>query len=212
MRRSLLVIAVSLFVIASDPIPQDWPPPPWRVNCDNEVAWDGYIVPDFDNYCVPGLLSQNSLNAQFPRDFYGVMSSYGPYAMDLMEDRAGVRRGRGVALTTCGMMGYTVWLRIPGGNWRGPFTVVDCGAPAHLYYQIVEQGLAAEIGYLTAQSWVPAASRVDVHIGSYPSSWHGAYIRRWWINNALEWETGYGLLQHNITGTDGTTYPWPPLE
>ena len=214
MRRSLLVIAVSLFVIASDPIPQDWPPPPpWRVNCDNEVAWDGYIVPDFDNYCVPGLLSQNSLNAQFPRDFYGVMSSYGPYAMDLMEDRAGVRRGRGVALTTCGMMGYTVWLRIPGENWRGPFTVVDCGAPAHTFYQIAEQGLAVEIGYLAAQDWVPAAPRVDVRIGSYPpANWQGVYLRNWWVRNALEWETGYGLLQHNITRADGTTYPWPPLE
>jgi len=201
-----------LLVIRSDPIPPSPLLPSWEVNCDNEVAWDGYIVPDFDDYCVPGLLSQDALNAQFPRDFYGVMSSYGPYAMDLMEDRAGVRRGNGVALTTCGMMGYTVWLRIPGESWRGPFTVVDCGAPAHTFYQIAEQGLAVEIGYLAAQTWVPAAPRVDVRIGSRPGAWHGVYLARWWVENALEWETGYPLLQHNITRADGTTYPWPPLE
>ena len=180
-RPHLAVITLMLLVIRSDPIPPSPLLPSWEVNCDNEVAWDGYIVPDFDDYCVPGLLSQDALNAQFPRDFYGVMSSYGPYAMDLMEDRAGVRRGHGVALTTCGMMGYTVWLRIPGENWRGPFTVVDCGAPAHTFYQIAEQGLAVEIGYLAAQTWVPAAPRVDVRIGPRSGAWDGVYLARWWV-------------------------------
>lgn len=188
-------------------------PPPWTVNCENEVAWDGYIVPDFDHYCVPGILSQATLNAQFPHSFYGVLSSYGQYAMEIQEDRHGVRRGHGVALTTCGQMGFTVWLRIPGEAWRGPFTVVDCGAPAHLFHQIVVDGLAVEISWTAAQTWVPAATRVDVQIGSYPGpGWDGLYLAAWWVDNALRWEDGYGLLQHNITREDGTTFPWPPLE
>jgi len=188
-------------------------PVSWEIDCANDVAWDGYIVPDFDDYCVPGLLSQDTLNARFPRDFYGTLSSYGPYAMEIMEDRAGVRRGTGVALTTCGMMGMTVWLRIPGENWRGPFTVVDCAAPAHLFHQIVVGGLAVEIGYTVAQSWAPAATRVDVHIGSYPGpNWDGVYLPSWWVHNALEWETGFPLLQHTITRPDGSIYLWPPLE
>jgi len=188
-------------------------PPPWPVNCDNEWAWDGYRVPDFDGYCVPGILSRRTLNIQFPSEFYGVLSSYGPYAMEFMEDRAGVRRGTGVALTTCGMMGYTVWLRIPGEAWRGPFTVVDCGAPAHTFYQVAIQGLVAEVGYTVGQTWHPAAARVDVRIGSYPSAnWNGNCLASWWVHEALAWEDGYGLLQHNITRTDGTIEAWPPLE
>ena len=188
-------------------------PPSWPVNCENEVAWDGYRVPDFDGYCVPGILSQETLNAQFPRSFYGVLSSYAQYAMEIQEDRHGVRRGHGVALTTCGQMGFTVWLRLPGEAWRGPFTVVDCGAPAHLFHQIVVDGLAVEISWTAAQTWVPAAQRVDVQIGAYPGGgWDGAYVATWWVHEALAWEDGYGLLQHNITRTDGTIEAWPPLE
>lgn len=188
-------------------------PPPWPVNCDNAWAWDGYRVPDFDGYCVPGVLSQATLNAQFPRDFYGTLSSYGPYAMEPAEDRWRVARGHGVALTTCGMMGFTVFLRLPGEAWRGPFRVVDCGAPAHIFHQIAVDGLAVEIGFSVAQTWVPAAPRVDVHIGSYPGNgWAGVYLASWWVHHALAWETGYPLLQHTITRSDGTTYLWPELE
>jgi len=191
----------------------DVAPPPWPVNCTDEVAWNGYIVPDFGDYCVPGVLSQATLNAQFPRDFYGTLSSYSQYAMEPAEDRWRVPRGRGVALTTCGQMGFTVWLRIPGEAWRGPFRVVDCGAPAHVFHQIVGDALAVEIGFSVAQTWVPAAPRVDVHIGSYPGNgWDGVYIATWWVHEALAWEDGYGLLQHNITRTDGTIEAWPPLE
>ena len=221
---SVLVDAAADYGIVLTPPPEptgtpvdqwalDVVPPPWPVDCDNEVAWDGYRVPDFGGYCVPGILSQHTLNIQFPRDFYGVLSSYGPYAMEVMEDREGVRRGHGVALTTCGMMGYTVWLRLPGEAWRGPFTVVDCGAQAHTFYQIAVQGLAVEVGYTVGQTWTPASSRVDVRLGSYPGAdWDGLYLAHWWVDNALRWETGYPLLQSIITRTDGTTFWWPPLE
>ena len=221
---SVLVDAAADYGIVLTPPPEptgtpvdqwalDVVPPPWPVDCTDDVAWNGYIVPDFGDYCVPGILSQDTLNAQFPRSFYGVLSSYGQYAMEIMEDRAGVRRGHGVALTTCGQMGFTVWLRIPGEAWRGPFRVVDCGAPAHLFHQVVIDGLVAEISWTAAQTWVPAATRVDVQIGSYPGNgWDGVYLASWWVANALRWEDGYGLLQHNITRTDGTIEAWPPLE
>jgi hypothetical protein len=169
--KRFLIIALLLMVVSPPPpgyYALNSVPVPWRINCTNAWAWDGFIAPDLD-YCVPGILSQNTLNARFPRDFYGSLSSYAPGVMEEMEDHMGVTRGRGVALTTCGMMGYTVWLRISGESWRGPFTVVDCGAPAHTFYHIAVMGLAAEIGYETGRIWVSAANRVDIHIGSYPS-------------------------------------------
>jgi len=227
MRAFLIAVFLAMAAMPLTIQNQPWPPeqeqPPgyyalayapvsWEIDCSDGVAWNGYIVPDFGAYCVPGLLSRGTLNAQFPRDFYGALSSYGPYAMEIMEDRAGVRRGHGVALTTCGMMGSTVWLRIPGEDWRGPFTVVDCGAPAHAFYQVAAMGLAVEIGYEVAQTRTPAASRVDVHIGRRPGAWDGVCLADWWVRNALQWSDGYDLLQHNITRADGTIEAWPPLE
>lgn len=195
-------------------------PPPWPIDCENDVAWDGYIFPALGDYCIPGLLTRRALSAPFPRDFYGVLSSYAPYAMEYMEDRwnanypmHAVRRGQGIALTTCGMMGYVVWLRLPGEGWHGPFRVVDCSAPAGVFQHIAVAGLAVEIGYTVAQDWVLAAPRVDVHMGSYPAGgWDGVYLARWWVENVLEWETGYPLIQNVIVRDDGTTYLWPELE
>lgn len=187
-------------------------PVSWEIDCTDEVAWNGYIFPALDYYCTPGLLTKDSLNARFPRDFYGALSSYAPGIMEIMESRARVARGHGVALTTCGMMGYTVWLRLPGENWRGPFTVVDCSQQAGVFYHIAAVGLAVEVGYTVGQAWTPAAPRVDVHVGGRPSAWDGICLADWWVQNALEWEDGYGLLQHDIVRSDGTIEAWPPLE
>jgi hypothetical protein len=169
-------------------------PVPWEIDCTNTWAWDGYLLPEFGGYCVPGILSQEALNGTIPRDFYGALSSYAPGVMERLEGTQGVPGGRGVALLPCGYMGYTVWLRIPGGDWLGPFTVVDCGSPRHRFYHMSVVGLAAEIGYGLAQTWVPAAPRVDVRIGRRPTSWHGVNLAQWWIENQLQWEDGTGLM------------------
>ena len=172
----------------------EYVPVPWEIDCTNEWAWDGYSLPELGDYCVPGVLSQDAPNGAIPRDFYGSLSSYAPGVMERLERLQGVLAGRGVALLPCGYMGYTVWLRIPGENWRGPFTVVDCGSPRHRFYHMAVMGLAAEIGYDLAQTRTLSAPRVDVRIGQRPGAWHGVNLAQWWIENSLAWEDGYGLL------------------
>jgi hypothetical protein len=113
---------------------------------------------------------------------------------------------------SCQLIGRTVWLRVPGihSAFQGPFTVVDCGAPQHMFFHIAGMGLAAEIGWTTAQQWgIAAAPRVDVSIGgSRPNAatWQGVDLAQWWVRWSLQWEDAYGIYG----GPRGTATPTPP--
>lgn len=192
--------------VATAPTPTELPgswalayaPVPWAVDCDDDIAWNGYRVPELGDACVPGLLTQRCLDATIVADFYGALSSYAPGVMEAMERRWGIPAGRGVALMSCRYVGATVWLRVPGvhTDWQGPYFVADCSAPAHRYVHLAVQGLAAEVGASTAAEWgIAAAGRVDVHMGPAPpgGAWHGVNLARWWAANRLEWEKGWLL-------------------
>jgi hypothetical protein len=185
----------------------DEKPVPWEINCDNAWAWDGFTIPELGGYCNPGVLTEHSLNIQLPRDYYGALSSYSEGVMEGIEQREGVNPGRGVALMSCGSLGRTVWLRLPGHGWDGPFVAVDCSAPNHRFYHVIVYDLAVEIGWTAAQRLgVSGSERVDVHIGTRPIAWDGVRLRDWWLAFGLEWEDGFGIYG----GPRGTATPTPP--
>lgn len=185
-------------------------PVPWEINCENEVAWDGYLSPELgEGVCIPGLLSQPSMNRALPANHYGALSSYAEGIMERIEDNRGIARGHGIALMDCNLVGNTAWLRVPGlhNGFQGPFTVADCSNPAHRFFQIAGMGLVAEVGYTTAERWgIRAADRVDVAIGGgrpNGATWQGVRLALWWVDNALEWEDGFGTFG----GPRGTPTP-----
>lgn len=172
-------------------------PVTWEINCENEWAWDGFLLPEFGNYCNPGVLSGETITETFIRNHWGALSSYAPGVMEGIEDSEGVARGHGVTLMSCQLIGYTVWLRVPGihDGFQGPFTVVDCSRPEHLFYHVAGMGLVAEVGYATAERWgIRAAPRVDVAIGRRPngSTWRGVNLTEWWVGT-IEWEDAFGI-------------------
>jgi len=179
------------------PKPENVTPTPWGIdwdiNCDNDDPYDGFRLPPFArDYCVPGVITYDTWTCRSTGNFHGVLSSYSDGIMEYMEDKAGVPRGQGITLMSCGDLGRTVWIRPQGMDWVGPFTVVDCAMPEHAYYNIVALGLAAEIGYTTTKELgILASPYVEVHIGSgKPSDFDGANYRWWWMTNCMEFEAG----------------------
>jgi hypothetical protein len=175
----------------------DWAAPyldiDWRPNCKDKGRTNGFTIDWMGGFCVPGVITKESQYFDSPTDHYGLLSSYGPNVMEANVAYRGLnpREVDGVALMSCADIGKTVWLRLPGGPWKGPFVVVDCSGRNHLYYHEVALGLAVEIGYATAVEWgnVFRADRVDVHIGaSPPSNWDGVFLPVWWVQNVLEFE------------------------
>lgn len=51
----------------------------------------------------------------------------------------------GAASVSPAMLGRIMWARAEGGNWHGPFLIVDVGARVDAYRQIFEIGKVAEI-------------------------------------------------------------------
>ena len=172
----------------------DMKPVPHEINCDDAYNYNGYYLGEWaSNFCVPGLITPGSQSYTAPEQFYGLMSSYAEGVMERMCEINGPcpQGHKGIAIASCGMIGKTAWLRIPGwSNWRGPYLIVDCSQREHSYYHHVQLGLAVEVGYQTTQDWgFIAANRIDVHIGnSAPASWNGSHIGWWWATYVLEWE------------------------
>ena len=174
----------------------DWALPylnlPWKPYCKDKGRTNGFSIAWMNGFCVPGVISKESWYFDTPTDHYGLMSSYGPGVMEANVAYRGLdpEEVRGVALMSCADIGKTVWLRLPGRSWEGPFVVVDCSGRNHLYYHMVAMGLAVEVGYETAKEWDTfTANRIDVHIGKdRPGDWSGVFLPVWWVKNALEIE------------------------
>lgn len=144
----------------------------------------------FRGYCTPGSVTYDAWMCRSPGYFYGAMSSYAPGVMEMMEDKKGVPRGQGITVMSCGDLGRQAWIRFSSKqNWIGPFTVVDCSMPEHLYYNVVNVGIVAEIGNLTVEKLgIRAAGYVEVGLGGRPSDETKWHYRSWWMSNCMEFK------------------------
>jgi hypothetical protein len=59
----------------------------------------------------------------------------------------------GVSLMSPSDIGRTVWLRRDGGEWEGPYLVVDSAARGDIYPVVVHRGEVVEVGFETAVRW-----------------------------------------------------------
>lgn len=141
MRGRLLIAALALATVA------------WSGNSDdnpyNGYTWD-------DGSWVPGYISIETWYTRAPIYSFGGAVFYAPFVME------GTARYRGysldgyldgVAMMSPADIGRTVWLKRPGGEWEGPFLVVDCARRGDMWPIAITRGEVVEVGFSTALRW-----------------------------------------------------------
>lgn len=114
-------------------------------------------------YCVPGLVTNETWFTRSPQYVYGSAVWYAPGMMEAtarwrspemykLAYRSGQYKG-GVAVPSPANIGDTVWIRRAGGDWDGPYLVVDCSRRADMFSQIMYNQQVVEVDFNTAVAW-----------------------------------------------------------
>jgi len=115
---------------------------------------DGY---SWHGHWIPGIVSYETQHLSMPDVVVGIADSYAPGVMETVAINTGRSYGSeyigAVALILCTDIGDTVWLRRPGGDFEGPYYVMDCARPIDIYGMIVYSGIVVEVDYNTAVRW-----------------------------------------------------------
>lgn len=125
----------------------------YQTNYDNNPL-NGYFQPD--RGWIPGLITVESWSIPHPQYSYGAAVWYAP---NVMEGTARARQMSldgyldGVSLMSPSDLGQTVWLRQPGGEWEGPYLVVDCAQINHHFAATYYNQETVELGWKTALRW-----------------------------------------------------------
>jgi len=161
----------------------------WRYCDDNDVlngywSWDGWI---------PGYVDWQTWFRPAPIYSIGAAVYYNPGLMDATAEWRGLSLSGyegGVALMGCGDIGKDVWLKPPGGDWEGPYLVVDCARRGDIYGCVFHRREVVEVDYRTARRWGflgkwrldgVEVSKVNPHelVGATPTD----YVS-WWLDAA----------------------------
>jgi len=114
-------------------------------------------------FCVPGLVTNEVWFTRSPQYVYGTAVYYNPGLMRAtakwrsiemfdLAYRSDEYLG-GVAVPSPANIGDTVWLRRSGGEWTGPYLVVDCSRRADMYTHIAINQQVVEVDFETALEW-----------------------------------------------------------
>lgn len=130
----------------------------WVPNCDNESPYDGVWYPYGAGLCMPGVVSFNFWHdTNSPTYSIGLLTYYAEGVMERVLANREMTLPDGyvgaIAMPMCEDVGDTAWIRRPGEGFDGPFLVADCSAQLHLYYNLVELGMVAEVDWTTAQRY-----------------------------------------------------------
>ena len=105
---------------------------------------------------VPGFISLETWYRPAPRHMVGKAVFYAPGVMHATAQVRGLSLDGfldGVSLMSPADIGRTVWLLRPGGEWEGPFLVVDCARRNDMYGILVGRDEVVEVGWDTAVRW-----------------------------------------------------------
>jgi len=122
--------------------------------CDDDNLENGYWW--HGRYWTPGFPSIEEWYKPALTWFYGKALRYAPGVMEATAIWRGMSLDGyldGVALMSPGDIGEEVWLKIPGGNWEGPYLVVDCAARGDIWATVMHFGNTIEVGHKTTARW-----------------------------------------------------------
>jgi hypothetical protein len=114
-------------------------------------------------FCVPGLVTNEVWFTPSPQYVYGTAVYYNPGLMRATAKWRSLEMFNlayrseeylgGVAVPSPANIGDTVWLRRSGGEWTGPYLVVDCSRRADVYTHIAINQQVVEVDFKTALAW-----------------------------------------------------------
>ena len=159
-------------------------------DCNDGNVYNGYF---WRGYWVPGYPSMELWYKAAPSWFYGKALRYDPGVMEATAYYRGMSLDGyldGVALMSPADIGEEVWMKIPGGNWEGPYLVVDCAARGDIWATIMHFGNTVEVGYNTSARWgmeqmiknvqVVKGNPIDIFVA--PIEYESLeYFPEWWL-------------------------------
>jgi hypothetical protein len=128
---------------------------------------------------VPIMINNETWYLDAPQHAYGSAVFYAPGIMASTAEWRGISLESflgGVALMSPADIGKTIWMKLPGGEWEGPYIVVDCARRGDMFPAIYYQHEIVEVDFDTAVRW---------GIAEYGGKGNGKYNRGRWT--AIEW-------------------------
>lgn len=187
------------FVEWEDPEAMPTPIPEYVLPIQNwnydDDPLNGYFQPD--RGWIPGMITEESWNIPHPTHSYGSAVWYAPGVMRSTALARGYSLDGyldGVSLLSPADVGETVWMRQSGGEWEGPYLVVDCAQINHHFAAAYYNKETVEIGWDTALRWGMVGQgvekewvRPDVEIYKGIDEPPGdigipVYYPDWWLN------------------------------
>jgi hypothetical protein len=194
-------------------------------NCGDGEPYNGYwwsyggSLPTW----VPGMVSIETWFLPAPLYAEGRAAYYAPHVMEATAEYRGLSLEGyvdGVSLMSPADIGLEVWLRPPGGEWEGPFLVVDCARKNDIWPIVAVRGELVEVGWRTAERWGMKGPLQDVQVSKWPPAALVAEpedFREWWKERAEftgRWDGGalYGGGSRWRVNGEWRTYaqPEPP--
>lgn len=182
----------------------------WSVECVRETDYPECNDDNLENgywwrdYWIPGYPSIEAWYTSAPIWFYGKALRYDPGVMEATAEYRSMSLDGyldGVALMSPADIGEEVWLKIPVGNWEGPYLVVDCAARGDIWATVLHFGNTIEVGYNTALRWgmieegiamirdVQVIKGLPIEVFIKTMAFKPIqYFPEWWVNMATEKE------------------------
>lgn len=140
----------------------------WNIDCEDGNAFTGFIMM---TDCIPGVIAFDSWFMQIPKYTTGVATYYAPGVLEkVLENRNMSLDGYkdGIVLMSCGHIGDSVWLKRLGLGWEGPYLVIDCSQPYHMWMNLSSRHLHIEVDQDRWTDWrnSTGTQNIEMCIGS----------------------------------------------
>lgn len=158
----------------------------WEVNCADGNAFTGFITL---NECTPGVITYDSWFMRIPKHTIGVATYYAPGIVEtVLKNRKMSLDGYkdGIVLMSCAHIGESVYIRRPGFGWEGPYLVIDCSQPFHMWVNVSSRHLHIEVDQERWIEWgaTSGTQNIELCIGDKNCGDSPVYFWQYWDKRA----------------------------
>lgn len=161
----------------------------WEVDCEDGNPYTGFMML---GDCIPGVISYDKYWEEYPKYTTGVATYYADGVMEQVLHNRGMSLNGykdAIVLMSCAHVGDSVWLRRPGNGWEGPYLVVDCSQPWHMYLNLTNRNLHIEVDQSRWLEWQRTSGTQNIELCIGSSSCEGVVAQMWY-----EWGKGMEFM------------------